>query len=141
MTIATRSGNIFYPHRLRRGHARGRNCGRGCIPLVLQSTSGLSSETSSQSASHVRSSRVQWMFSINLRQISNPPYQEDPETSERAEPLNNTFDYLFKGSFQSQRTQTERVPAMGDYEPEQGDHSRHQEIPRNDTEKDHDTEE
>lgn len=30
---------------------------------------------------------------------------------------------------------------MGDYEPEHGDHNRHQEIPRNDKHKDHDADE
>lgn len=125
MTVATRSDNVFYPHRLRRGHARGHNHGRGRIPFVLQSASSSSSETSSQSPSLVRSSRVQRTFSINPRQIRNPLYKEDPETSERAKPLNNIFDYLFKGSFQSQRTQNECVPMMGDYEPEHGDHRKH----------------
>ena len=72
-----------------------------------QSTSSSSSEEASRPPSPVKSSRVRKDFSINLRQTSNPLYQEIPETME----------FFPKDPFQSQHTDT------NDREIEQGNHS------------------
>ena len=100
MTVATRSGNMFYPLRLRRGRARGHNHSRGFFLVYTQSMSSSSSEESLQSPSPIRSPRVQRTFSINLRQTTNPLYQEDPKNSKGHTPPKNTAEFFFIGPFQ-----------------------------------------
>ena len=82
MTVATRSGNILYPHTVRRGRARGQYRDRGRFSAYTRSVSSSSSEEALQSHSPVRSPRVQRDFSINLRQTKNPLFQEIPELVE-----------------------------------------------------------
>ena len=81
MTMATRSGNVFYPLRLRRGRARGHNHTKGHFLVCTRSVSNSSSVTkSSRSPSLVRSHHVQGIFSIKSQQTRNPLYHEDLET-------------------------------------------------------------
>ena len=108
MTVVTRSGNIFYPHTVRRGRARGRYHGRGRFSAYTRSVSSSSSEEASQSPSPVRSPRVQRNISINLRQTRNPLFQEIPETSRGHIPLGHTMEFFPKDPFQSQHTKTEQ---------------------------------
>ena len=68
-------------------------------------------------------------------------FQEVPETNRGPTPLDNTTKLFSKELFQSQHIETEHVLAMVDHKPEHGSHSRHQDQPRNDREKDHDTDE
>ena len=82
MHVVTRSGNVFYPHMVRRGRARGRYHGRGHFLVNTRPISSSSGEEASRSPSPVRLSRVQRNFSINLKQTTNPLYQEIPETME-----------------------------------------------------------
>ena len=125
MPVATRSGNVFYPQAVRRARARGQYRGRGRFSVNKRSVSSSSSEEASRSPSPVRSSRVQRDFSINLKQTTNPLYQEIPETME----------FFPKDPFQSQHTDTD------DRDIEQGNHSRQRDIPRTDRERYHDTDE
>ena len=125
MPVATRSCNVFHPHMARRARARGRYRGRGLFSVNTRPVFSSSGEEASWSPSPVRLSRVQRNFSINLKQTTNPLYQEIPETME-----------LFpKDPFQSQHTETD------DQEIEQGNHSRQRDIPRTDRERYHDTDE
>ena len=105
MPVATRSGNVFHPLTARRARARGRYRGRGHFLVNKRSVSSSSSEEASRSPSPVRSSRVQRDFSINLKQTTNPLYQEDPEA----------MTFFSKDPFQ--HTDTD------DREIEQGNHS------------------
>ena len=141
MTVVTRSGNVFYPQKLRHGRARGRYCGRGHFLAYTQSVSSSSSEEAVQSLSPVRSPRVQRNFSINLKQTRNPLFQEIPQNSRGHIPLSHTMEFFPKDPFQSQHTETEQPFIRIDQETEHGDHSRQREVPRNDREKDHDTDE
>ena len=68
-------------------------------------------------------------------------FQEIPETSRGPTPLGHTMELFSKETFQSQHTKAEHAHAMADHEPECGNHSRQRDIPRNDREKDHDTDE
>ena len=51
------------------------------------------------------------------------------------------MEFFGKDSFQSQHTETEQPSTRTDHETEHGNHSRQREIPRNNREKDHDTDE
>ena len=97
MPVATRSGNVFHPLTASRTRARGRYRGRGHFSVNTRSVSSSSGEEASQSPSPVRSSRVQRDFSINLKQTTNPLYQEVPKT----------MDFYPKDPFQSQHTDTD----------------------------------
>ena len=106
MTVATRSGNIFYPQKLRRGRARGRYHSRGHFSAYTRSVSSSSSEETAQSPSLIRSPQVQRNFSINLQQTRNPLFQEIPQNSQGHVPLTHTMEFFPKDSFQSQHTET-----------------------------------
>ena len=103
--------------------------------------SSSSSEETSQSPSFVRSPQVQRRFSINLKQTKNPLFQDVPKTNRVHTPLENTTKFFSKESFQSQHTEIEQVPAMAGHKPKHSNHSRHQDQPRNDRGKYHDTDE
>ena len=90
---------MFYPHKLRRGQARGQYCGRGHFSVYTRSVSSLSSEEASRSPSPIGSSRVQRHFSINLKQTRNPLFQEIPETSRGPTPLGHTMEFFSKETF------------------------------------------
>ena len=119
MLVSTRSGNIFHPLSASRTRARGRYRGRGCFSVSTRSVSSSSSEEASRSPSPIRSSQVQKDFSINLKQTTNPLYQEVPET----------MASFHRDPFQSHHTDTD------DQEIEQGNHSQQRDIPRTDRER------
>ena len=51
------------------------------------------------------------------------------------------MEFFTKDPFQSQHSEAEHAHAMVDHESERGNHNRQHDIPRNDREKDHDTDE
>ena len=99
MTVVTRSGNMFYPHKLRHGRARGQYYSRGHFLSYTQLVSSSSSEETSQSPSPVRSPQIQRHFSINLKQTRNPLFQEIPRTSQGPTPLGHTMEFFSKETF------------------------------------------
>ena len=141
MTVATRSGNVFYPQKLRRGQARGQYHGRGHFSAYTRSVSSSSSEEAVQSISPVRSPRIQRNLSINLKQTKNPLFQEIPQNSQGHVPLGQTMEFFPKDPFHSQHIESEQPFTRVDQKIEHGDHSRQCEMPRNDRGKDHDTDE
>ena len=68
-------------------------------------------------------------------------FQEIPKTSRGHIPLGHTMEFFPKDSFQSQHAKTKQPFTRTDRETKQGNHSRQCDIPKNDREKDHDTDE
>ena len=68
-------------------------------------------------------------------------FQEIPETSHGHIPLGHTMEFFPKDPFPSQHTENEQPFTRTDHETEQGNHSRQRDIPKNDRERDHDTDE